>query len=319
MPRASICIPTYNSARFLGETIESALAQTFGDFELVISDNASTDETEGLCARFKDPRIRYHRFETLVTQGGNWNRCVTLAKGDFVALLHADDIYGPEFLDTRMRQFEASPHANLAFGAVELIDANGKHLGSQALSEEAFETPAPMFLARLLDGCVISPAAPMVRRSAYERTAPFNEKRLWGIDWDMWLRLAEFGGVSYSPRIVSKYRIHGSSGSATGLIGPRYLTEDLEVLNEALRRIDGDPSLSPLRAKKAEAIRAYSLRAMSAAGVTCEANERTAALRALSVAVAHTPSLVARPTVWALLAGALIHPSIYKAWKTVRA
>lgn len=303
MPRVSICIPTYNSARFLGATIESALAQDFADFELVISDNASTDETPALCARYTDPRIRYVRFDTLVGQGGNWNRCVNLARGEFVALLHADDIYLPDFLSARMKQFEATAHMDVAFGAVDLIDENGGRIGQQVFREQERSAPAPEFYADLLQGCVINPASIVVRRALYDRTGPFNEQRLWGIDWDMWLRLAAIGGVSYTRHISSQYRIHGKSGSSTGLLGPRYLREDFAVLKEALDRLANEPALAALRSERKAALRAYSLRAMNAAGANCEAGLRGSTWGALWEAVRYSPWLLTRPTTWALAAG----------------
>src|SRR5262245_47649967 len=102
MPRISVCIPTYNTARYLPEAIESVLAQTYDDFELVICDNASTDATPQLCRRYDDPRVRYVRFDELVNQGNNWNRCLRLARGDYIALLHADDRYRSGFLIERV-------------------------------------------------------------------------------------------------------------------------------------------------------------------------------------------------------------------------
>ena len=318
VPRVSVCIPTYNSARFLGEAIESALAQTFVDLELIISDNASTDETPGLCQRFKDPRIRYHRFEALVGQGGNWNRCVSLATGEFVALLHADDVYLPDFLAERLRQFDAAPGAGIAFGAVELMDEAGQPIGTQSFSDREIVAPPSQFYGDLLTGCVINPASLVVRRSIYASAGPFDEQRLWGIDWDMWLRLAAVSGVSYTPRISSRYRVHGASGSSTGLPGPRYLSEDLSVLKLALARLDEDPRLEGARLKRRGAMRAYSMRAMNAAGANCQAGRRLSTLGALREALRHSPILITRPTVWALAAGCVVGPQGYRIWRRLR-
>lgn len=318
MPEASICIPTYNSARFLGGAIDSALAQTFTDFEVIVSDNASTDETPSLCRHYNDPRFRYHRFETLIGQGGNWNRCISLATGKFVALLHADDTYLPDFLAVRMEQFAAAPGAGIAFGAVELIDEGGRRIGSQSFGDREVVVQPPNFYGDLLMGCIINPASLVVRRSCYAAVGMFNEQRLWGIDWEMWLRLSEIGGVSYTPRVSSQYRIHGASGSSTGLLGPRYLAEDLSVLNSALGRLNQDPRLEAIRPKQRQALQSYGLRAMSAAGANCEAGHRLGTLRALWEALRYHPSLATRPTVWALAAGVLVGPCSYRAWKRIR-
>ena len=163
-------------------------------------------------------------------------------------------------------------------------------------------------------GCRINPASLVVRRSCYEAAGPFNEQRLWGIDWDMWLKVAAISGVAYSPRASSRYRIHGASGSSTGLFGPRYLNEDFEVLSAALERLDQDPGLASLRPLRRQALRSYSLRALHAAGVSCEAGQRKGTLRAIGEALRCTPTLATRPTVWALTAGALVGPWCYRAW-----
>src|SRR5438105_14327682 len=98
MPKVSVFVPTYNTAQYLGVAIESVLAQAFGDFELVVCDNASTDTTPELCGRYGDPRLRYVRFDELVGQAANRNRCLDLATGEYIILLHSDDELLPEFL-----------------------------------------------------------------------------------------------------------------------------------------------------------------------------------------------------------------------------
>ena len=98
MPKVSVCIPSYNGARYLGETIASVLAQDSSDYELVICDNASTDDTPRVGRSFPDRRVRYVRFDAFVSQSANWDRCLDLAAGDYVVLLHADDLIRPGFL-----------------------------------------------------------------------------------------------------------------------------------------------------------------------------------------------------------------------------
>lgn len=80
MPKITIAIPTYNRAKLLTEAIESVLVQTYEDFELLISDNASTDETKNVVVSFKNPRIRYHRNKKNIGMMNNWNKCVTLCQ-----------------------------------------------------------------------------------------------------------------------------------------------------------------------------------------------------------------------------------------------
>ena len=98
MPRVSVCIPTYNTARYLLDAIEGVLRQTFADFELIVVENASTDDTPALCRRIADHRLRSVRFEELVGQAVNWTRCLRLATAEYVVLLHADDRLDPGYL-----------------------------------------------------------------------------------------------------------------------------------------------------------------------------------------------------------------------------
>src|SRR5437879_6713033 len=98
VPAVSVCIPARNCATYLTDAIESVLAQDRTDYELVICDNASTDDTQRTCAAYRHPRLRYIRFDTFVGQAANWNRCLERAAGHYVVLLHADDMLAPGFV-----------------------------------------------------------------------------------------------------------------------------------------------------------------------------------------------------------------------------
>src|SRR3954470_1068595 len=93
-PRVSIGLPVYNGQRFLAPAVSSLLAQTFADFELVICDNASTDDTEAICRRFaeRDPRVRYHRNEQNVGAAPNFNRALALSTGQYFKWAAHDDL-----------------------------------------------------------------------------------------------------------------------------------------------------------------------------------------------------------------------------------
>ena len=270
MPKVSVCIPTYNSAAFLAQAIESVLAQTFSDFELIVCDNASTDDTPALSRRFTDSRMRYVRFEELVGQGGNWNRCLGLAKGEYIALLHADDVYLPNFLAERVAILDEHSEVGLAFGAVDIIDASGRILGRQSEGDEPLVTSAPEYFGTLLHSCTISPVAPMVRHACYVAVGNFDERRLWGVDWQMWLRLASRFGVAYSPRVAARYRVHGASGTATGLLSAENGGQDLEVLRWAFDEVAARPEMAQFVPMREQVFRSLALRTLFAAGYNCE-------------------------------------------------
>ena len=318
MPRISVCIPTYNTARYLPEAIESVLQQEFDDFELVICDNASTDQTPEICRSYADARIRYLRFEQLVKQGGNWNRCLKLARGEYVALLHSDDRYLPGFLEQRCKTLEDHPEAGLAFGAVQLIDQDGRDLGRKSFGEQPLIVPPPEFFKELLFGCVISPVSPVVRRKCYEEVGQFNEERLWGIDWEMWLRLSARYGVAYSPAVNAAYRIHNESGTSAGLLEAKNGAEDLQVLESAFREIAERPALAHFASLRRRALRALGLRTLYAAGYNCERGNIAATKRNLRFVIRTDWSLLTRPTVWALWLSCHFGPWVYERFRHLR-
>ena len=112
-PVFSICIPSYNAASIIGETIDSVLAQTFGDFELIVVDDASTDDTEDVVRRYGDARLRVERNARNVGYARNVARCWELARGTYVYLLGNDDVLSPVALERTLAAFRSDPDVAL--------------------------------------------------------------------------------------------------------------------------------------------------------------------------------------------------------------
>ena len=108
-PRVTVAIPTRNRAGFLREAIESALAQSFADIEVLVCDNASADGTGEVVRSFQDPRLRYVRNDQDLGMVGNWNRCIELARGELIANLADDDLMLPDRLARQLAIFDAHP------------------------------------------------------------------------------------------------------------------------------------------------------------------------------------------------------------------
>jgi len=152
-PLVSVIIPVYNGERYLAQTIESALAQTYQPIEIIVIDDGSTDGSAEVVKRF--PSVRY-QFQTNRGIGGARNRGVELATGDFLAFLDGDDLWSPSKLTRQMDTFEAEPALDMVFGHVkqfyspelgESIKAKlryndeiipGYHAGSMLIKREAF-------------------------------------------------------------------------------------------------------------------------------------------------------------------------------------
>jgi glycosyltransferase involved in cell wall biosynthesis len=131
-PRLSIGLPVYNGERFLVEAIDSILSQSYNDYEFIISDNASTDNTESICRSFaeKDNRICYYRNEKNMGAAWNFNRVVELARGELYKWMADDDLYAPTFLEKCIEALDNHPSVILAYPRSDTIDENGEYLKS---------------------------------------------------------------------------------------------------------------------------------------------------------------------------------------------
>ena len=126
--KVTVGIPTHNRAEWLRECVASVLAQSYGDFQLLISDNASDDETGAVVASFDDSRIDYARSESNVGMIGNFNRVIELARGEFLIVLPDDDILYPEYLSTAVGLLESHRSVGVLYTGYTLIDADSRVL-----------------------------------------------------------------------------------------------------------------------------------------------------------------------------------------------
>jgi glycosyltransferase involved in cell wall biosynthesis len=129
-PRVSIGMPVYNGERFLKEALHSILAQTFEDFELIISDNASTDGTQKICQAYaaQDRRIRYYRNEQNLGAAWNYNRVFELSTGEYFKWVAYDDLYASEYLERCVEVLDHHPAVILCYPRTTIIDEHGKRI-----------------------------------------------------------------------------------------------------------------------------------------------------------------------------------------------
>lgn len=197
-PLVSIVIPAYNYAEFLPEAIGSALGQTYGNVEVLVVDDGSTDATARILADFGD-RIRVRRQRNSGLSAAR-NRGAALARGDYVVFLDADDRLHEEFVETCVKRLKALPTAGFAYSQVRFVGDESRTTHNQ-----------PYDLRRLCRGNEISACA--VIRSSLIRGFPYDESNRTGWeDWDFWLTLAEngWGGVLVDQPLLF-YRRHSQN------------------------------------------------------------------------------------------------------------
>ena len=143
-PRVSIGIPVYNGENYLTAAIDSFLNQTFQDFEIVISDNASTDRTAQICKAYaaKDPRVHYFRNEKNLGPGPNYNRVFLLSQGEYFQWAAHDDICALDFLEKCIGVLDNDPGVVLCYSKTSFIDNNGKVIGHYT-DKKRSDSPEP--------------------------------------------------------------------------------------------------------------------------------------------------------------------------------
>ena len=211
-PTFSVLVPTCNHARFLPEALESLCHQTYPNWEAIVVDDGSTDDTPEILARYeaRDKRIRVFRQKN----GGvasALNAALTHATGDWVCWLSSDDLFEPEKLQIHARAIPASPHVRAFFTRFSYLD----HASGTVQEAELWQpAPEPAYqLSRCLYGPYVHGNSVAVQRQVFDETGPFDEDALWGQDFDMWLRVAAVTPWRLLPQRTCVTRVH--DGQAT--------------------------------------------------------------------------------------------------------
>lgn len=198
LPVVSIVIPTYNRAHLLGRAVNSVLRQTFTDFELIVVDDASADDTAGVVGGFHDRRIRYVRHGSNLGASVARNTGISKAQGDYVGLLDDDDEWYPEKLERQVLKFsEVSEAVGLVYAGHEVRENNG-HL----LHTYHPEARGNVRL-RLLLGTTLGSPTPLIRTACFQKVGLFDKSLKSCQDWDMWKRISERYEFDYVPEVLA--------------------------------------------------------------------------------------------------------------------
>lgn len=239
--RVSVCIPTYNSAKHLKSAIQSVLDQTYKDFELIIVDNNSSDNTFDIVSSYSDPRVYYLKNPLTVSMAENWNICVKAAKGEYVCLLHADDTYLSELLQNEVEVMSKDPEIGYVYSGVNFIDEQGKITNSSLpYNSDLVKQGMEQFQRHIFGNYLYCPSV-MVKRQCYEKVGAYNPELKYLVDWDMWLRIALSSyKVAYIAKLLANYRMHqGSVSSSSKLVGSFHeVKEHYRIIRDNLTSTD---------------------------------------------------------------------------------
>lgn len=260
-PLVSVCIPTFNGAKHLAKCLGSIFAQSFANYEVLIVDDCSSDDTLAIANEYAshDDRVRVLRNEKNLGLVGNWNRCVELSRGEWIKFVFQDDWIMPTCLEELLsaskdgqlmvacnRRFEfeeatAEEVTHFYFRHKELIE---KLYGAKTrLSGAEYSALALQHIGGNLVG---EPTVTMIHRSVFDKFGFFNPNLIMSCDLEYWTRVAAHTGISFVRTELVAFRVHQNATSAENRMRRQYRMNVLDYLI-ILRNMVYDPAYAPIR------------------------------------------------------------------------
>lgn len=207
--KVSVVMATYNAKGYLREAIESVLNQTFKDFEFVIIDDGSTDETIDIIKSYKDPRIRLYKknHRGLIA---SLNEGIKLARGEYIARMDADDISEPERFERQVGFLGDHPECAVVGTTIEVIDLEGSSLGVE---------PEPLSHPDIMRGLIVrnvlAHGSVMMRKTTIGELGGYDSSAKYVEDYDLWMRVIRKHRMANLPQVLYKWRLNPEGVSLT--------------------------------------------------------------------------------------------------------
>lgn len=246
-PTVSVCIPTYRGAMHIGAAIESVLAQSYTDFELIVIDDNSPDDTAAIVQGYSDPRIRFLQNPRNLGPQGNWNRCLNEASGKYFKLLPQDDLLAPDCLAKQVAILDQDDAQRIAlvYCARTIVDAQDRPLMVRGYSGGRTGIINAQNLIRhcLRRGTNLigEPGSVLFRRQLANSVGLFDASIPYVLDLDYWFRLLLKGDSYYLPEALASFRV--SRGSWSVAIGSKQSIDYRRFIG----KIANDPDFSVRR------------------------------------------------------------------------
>jgi len=209
LPKVSVIIPCYNREKYIEDTVNSVLNQTYPNIEIICVDDGSTDSTRQILESYGERiKILQHLGRVNKGQSAAINLAMRSTKTEYVAILDSDDIWAPKKIEYQVTFLEENPDIGFVYANVYVIDEVGRIL-YKAFPPEHLETGSPERV--LLESRIGCPSGYLVRRSAFEKAGYFDESLRSAQDHDMTIRLAEVAKLAYMDKTLWYYRRHSDS------------------------------------------------------------------------------------------------------------
>lgn len=210
-PIVSVIIPTFNRANMIRRAIESVTLQTFNDWELIVVDDASTDNTEGIIRTYleDDQRIRYYKHKKNHGGGAARNSGIKMSNGRYIAFLDDDDRWYPEKLRLQYHYSQNHPDAGFIYAGFSYIDYE---------TEKIIKSVSPQYQGNvssvILKNNIIGSPTPLIKKECFAQAGLFDEKLNSCQDWDMWIRISQHCFFAYVKEYLAAVTMHGTQISS---------------------------------------------------------------------------------------------------------
>lgn len=212
-PKVSVLIPTYNYAYCIDEAVQSVLDQSFGDFELIVIDDCSKDNTDEVMLKYRtDPRITYLANDKNLGLVGNWNKCLSMAKGKYIKLLCADDKFRSDLLEKMVAVMESNPGVSLVVCNKEMF---GKSTARVKLPLQGLHNGREIIYNTLSTYGWLGEPTCIMFRSSNLSVGTFRNDVTWLPDWEMWIRQLNVGDAFFIPEPLAFVRNHAQQLTKT--------------------------------------------------------------------------------------------------------
>jgi glycosyltransferase involved in cell wall biosynthesis len=239
-PKISICIPSFNCARFLAVAIESVLSQTCGDFELIIVDDCSSDESRAIIAGYagRDRRITAVFNETNRGMVPNWNYCISRCRGEYIRYLFADDLFASaDALERMACILDDDKSVSLVASARHFIDADGKVLKTESRFHDRTVATGTAIINRCLRegrNLIGEPSVVMFRKEQAGRGFDPRYRQL--VDLEMWFHLLEQGRFVFLGEPLTSFRVHPGQQTRKNVRDLAHIDDMFLLLDDYLDR-----------------------------------------------------------------------------------
>ena len=201
----------YNGEKFVAEAIESVLAQSYEDLELICVNDGSTDRSQEIIDGFSDPRLKSIVQENAGPSAAR-NCGIKASSGSYLAFLDCDDIYLPFSVEKRVSYIKASPERVFVHADFVLIDEFGNLIANSLKEWKGINSLSGQCFKKLfIDGTTILPSSVMIKKKIFDRVGLFDELFFRAEDYDLWLRISYYYPISFLNEPLAKYRLHSQS------------------------------------------------------------------------------------------------------------